>query len=74
MYCRRDDTIISFGNICTYVFDRWGKMVTVLNEVTNEYIDKHVAVKKDESFFIRFMESERDNKLFSQVYETIYMP
>ncbi len=49
-------------------------MVTVLNEVTNEYIDKHAAVKKDESFFIRFMESERDNKLFSQVYETIYMP
>lgn len=73
MYCRRDDTIISFGNICTYVFDRWGKMVTVLNKVTNEYIDKHAAVKKDQSFFIRFMESERDNKLFSQVYETINM-
>lgn len=74
MYCRMDDTVISFWTICTYVFDRWWKMVTVLREVTKEYIDKHKAIEKDKSFLIRFMNSERDNKLFSQVYETIGMP
>lgn len=67
-YCRRDDTILSVWSIWIYVFDRWGKVVTVMNELTEDYIQKHFLVFVSDDFLKKFMESDRDSKPFNPEY------